>query len=132
MDAIAIFFTGMLVGAIFELLVNIILDLLTGKPLRVNHRLNLTKRISMVSLPLWGLFALALNNYTTYALLFLVSALAGTAAEWFLGTVFYRVFGIKIWTYHHGAIGEFTSIYSFPYWGGAIFFFWILIKNFGL
>ncbi len=74
MEALIIFFTGMGGGAIFEVLLSFTEELFDGKPLRINHRFTLTKRVSMITLPLWGLLALFITGNYTHAYLFLVSA----------------------------------------------------------
>lgn len=74
----------------------------------------------MISIPIWGILAVVIFSYQKQVLLiFIYSAIIGTILEYALGKFFYKYFGTKIWTYKHGSLGQYTSIYSIPYWGGA-------------
>jgi len=109
------------------------LELLERKPFRINHRFTIGKRISLVSLPIWGILALLfLHNGISYILLFFASALVGTILEGALGKFIRNTFGVKVWTYKKGTIGNFTSIYAIPYWGAAGLVFALLGKYIGL
>lgn len=122
------FLGGMALGGILELLVMFVIEAITKKPLRITHRYSLWKKISLFSLPIWGVIGLLAVSDVNVLKLFIVSALVGTVLEFLLGRGLKTIFGIKLWTYKHGQLGQFTSIYSFPYWGGAGFVFLALAK----
>lgn len=91
------------------------------------------KRISLLSLPVWGILAVILTNRAySFLTLFIASALVGTILEGLLGKFLIKFFGVKVWTYKKGVIGDFTSLYAIPYWGAAGLFFGVLGKYFGL
>ena len=131
--SILIFFLGFGLGGFFEYVFAMLLDFLEKKPLRINHHFTVLKRISLLSLPVWGLIAILFTNGThSYVNIFLMSAIIGTILEGMLGKFIHRFFGVRIWTYKYGSIGNFTSLYSLPYWGAAGLVFVSIGKFFGL
>jgi len=133
MQVMSIFFIGMAIGLLSEVLVSFISEAIHHKPFRIHHRFSLGKRLSLVMLPIWGILAVFLFDHNIgIVMLFLLSAVVGTIFEFLTGYFFYRAFEIKIWTYKHGALGKFTSIYSIPYWGGGGLLFFGLAKIIGL
>ena len=133
MHILTIFFLGFLVGGCVEYAVALLFDFLEKKPLKINHTFTVGKKISLAVLPLWGILALLMTGVNASLLtLFIVSASVGTILEGILGRFFRKFFGVKIWTYKYGSIGNFTSMYSFPYWGAAGLVFASIGKFFGL
>lgn len=128
MNALTIFAVGMIFGGMVELGFAFAFDIFTGKPFRLNHRFTLTKRISFFSLPIWGLLFLIFSKSTAYALVFFYAAVLGTVLEALMGKFVLHIFGTRVWTYKRGKIGDFTSIYSIPYWGAAGLIFAIIGK----
>jgi uncharacterized membrane protein len=130
---LAVFFIGFFGGGILEYLMAIFMEILKRKPLRINHRFTLGKKISLISLPIWGILAILFTNGgIPYIMLFIMSAIVGTFFEFLVGKFFKKMFGVKIWTYRQGAIGSFTSFYSVPYWGAGGLVFAFLAKSMGL
>lgn len=123
MQAILLFFLGMLLGGLLEYLFAFVFDLLLHKPLRINKRFTLGKKISFFSLPIWGILFVVFLHSKEYALIFFYSAAIGTFLEAGMGKMTSRIYRAKIWVYKQGALGDYTSIYSIPYWGvaGVIF-----------
>lgn len=133
MPVFYVFLLGMLLGGIFELLLSAIYDSVARRPFRIVHRLNLLKRISLLSLPIWGILAVIfVSNSLSYGVLFIYAAILGTLLEFLVGKFFYEFFGVNVWTYRHGAIGRYTSIYSIPYWGAFGLMFTWLVKFVGI
>lgn len=133
MHVLSAFFIGFLVGGLIEYAVAFAFDFFEKKPLKINHRFTLGKRISLAALPLWGFLALLITGVnSSYISLFIFSAIVGTILEGLLGRFFRKFFGVKIWTYKYGSIGNFTSLYSLPYWGAAGLIFAYLGKFLGL
>jgi len=132
MQSVLIFFVGMFLGGILEFLTVFLTDMLFHKKLRINHRFTYRKKISFFSLPIWGLLLLMFNGSNKYVLVFLYSAVLGTLLEAGMGKLVTRIYGAKIWTYKRGALGDFTSIYSIPYWGAAGVVFASIGKVLGL
>lgn len=56
------------------------------------------------------------------------SMIIGTFLEWTLGFVFYKIVGVKLWTYHVYPLGEYTSYLSIVFWGFAGVFFVLLAR----
>lgn len=120
-------------GGIIEYGLTFLLEFFEKKPIRINHRFTIGKKISLLSLPIWGILALLVTyRVYSYITLFLFSALVGTLLEGLLGKFFIKFFGVKVWTYKKGAIGNFTSLYAVPYWGAAGLVFGVLGKFFGI
>lgn len=132
MSPLIIFFIGMALGGLIEVLFAFLFDIAIGKPFRYNHRFTLGKKVSFFSLPIWGLLFLLFDKSTASVLVFLFAAAIGTLLEGLMGKGVSRIFGAKIWTYKRGSIGNFTSIYSIPYWGAAGVLFATLGKFLGL
>ena len=124
------FFVGMAIGGLIELFSMYILELILKKPLRLTHRYSFAKKLSLFSLPIWGLIGLLAVSNTNAIKLFILSGIIGTFLEFLLGRGIKSIFHITLWKYNHGQLGKFTSIYSFPYWGGAAFVFLALAKMF--
>jgi hypothetical protein len=122
----------MLIGGILEYLFAFVLDIILHKPLRINKRFTLGKKVSFFSLPIWGILFIVFLHSQIYALIFLSSAVLGTILEAGMGRMTSRIYGAKIWVYKHGALGDYTSIYSIPYWGVAGVIFAALGKTLGL
>ncbi len=115
MHTLLIFLFGFSVGGFCEYLIMLLFDYLEKKPLKINHRFTIAKRISLLSLPVWGLIAmLFFKESYSYVNVFIASALIGTFLEGLLGRFIYRFFGVRVWTYKYGTIGKFTSVYSLP------------------
>ena len=133
MQYIELFILGMMIGLLFELIFTACFELLTKKPLRITKKFSWGKKFSLLSLPLWGIFAIVIStqNYSIVTL-FLVAGVIGTILEAAGGYFFYRAYKSKIWVYKHGALGQFTSFYSFPYWGSMGLIFGVLAKSLGL
>lgn len=111
MNIFGIFLVGMGFGFFLEILFLYLFELIMHKPLRFHKRFSLGQRVSLMSLPIWGLLAvLIFTRNDSFIRLFIISAIAGTCFEFIIGYFFYKVFHIKIWTYKHGALGQFTSI----------------------
>src|SRR5258706_3186551 len=131
-DVIVIFVISALLGGVLEVGFAFLYDLFSHKPLRINHKFTIGKKLNLISLPIWGLVGLIAMKNTTWAFIFLWGAVVGTFAEFFLGKFLHREFGVRIWTYKHGAIDRYTSIYSIPYWGAAGIVFSLVGKAVGL
>ena len=132
MSYLSLFLGGMAIGLIFEGLFMAISEKIHHRPICVSHRFSLAKKISLFTLPVWGFFAvLAVSNIHLWEF-FLLSAVAGTVVEFALGRFLELAFGTRIWTYKHGQLGKYTSIYSFPYWGAGGLFFLALAKVAGI
>lgn len=131
MYPLIVFFVGMGGGGMLELLYAHVHTKILGKPFRINHHLTLAKKLSIYSLPIWGLLALLVANDFPSTKLFIYSAIVGTIFEFATGFVLYLVFGVRVWTYKYGSLGKFTSIYSIPYWGGAGIIFATLARIIG-
>lgn len=131
MRALFLFFFGIFLGCLFDLLFGYLFDVVKHKPLKISHKFTILKKISLISLPIWGLIAVIAQEKKLF-LVFLYSAILGTLLEFLLGKFIYSIFGVKIWTYKHGALGRYTSIYSFPYWGAAGIVFATIGKLVGL
>lgn len=128
-----IFLSGMVIGGFIELSLNYLTEIINKKPLRIHHRFHLMEKVSLISLPLWGVLALFLSTYDIKTLnLIIYAAILGPVLEWSVGKGIHLIFGIKLWTYRHGAIGEYTSIYAIPYWAAAGLVFLSLARISGL
>lgn len=133
MHGLLVFFFGFFLGGIIEYLLTFLLEVLEKKPIRINHRFTVGKKVSLISLPIWGVLALLFTrDGMSYVALFAVSALVGTILEGVLGAFLRKVFSVKIWTYKKGSLGNFTSLYAIPYWGAAGLVFAFLGKLLGL
>ena len=132
MHPLFVFFLGMILGGLVEILFAFLFDIVTGKPFRHNHRFTLGKKVSFFSLPIWGVLFLIFDKSTASVLVFFFAATIGTLLEGLMGKGVSGIFGAKIWTYKRGSIGNFTSIYSIPYWGAAGILFATLGKVMGL
>lgn len=135
MGLLTVFFLSLVLGCLLELAYAFFHEKFLGKPFRINHRLTLGKKISVLSLPFWGILGLIITqqgDLINYITLFLISAILGTLLEYGLGKFMLEAFGIRFWTYKYGSIGKFTSIYSIPYWGAVGFFFGFLMKLIGI
>ncbi len=132
MHVLQIFIGGMILGVIVELLMNYLHELILKKPLKIHHSFHLVQRISMVSIPIWGLAALVLYNKPSYIYVFFIAAAIGPFLEMMSGKVFHKLFHIKLWKYRYGAIGTYTSIYAVTYWGGAGILFALIAKLAGI
>src|SRR6185312_3889543 len=129
MDVIITFFLGMAVGLFGEIFVALLSEALHHKPFRIHHTFSIGKRLSLVMLPIWGILAVFLVDHNASLVeLFVASAIVGTVFEFLTGYFFLKVFQVKIWTYQHGTLGKFTSIYSIPYWGGGGLLFLAVAK----
>ncbi len=62
--------------------------------------------------------------------LFLLFCLLGTAAEWFLGLVFHRILGHRMWRYYKYSLGTYTSLLAIPFWGMGGVLFWLVMRVF--
>ncbi|MCL4387393.1 putative ABC transporter permease, partial [Patescibacteria group bacterium] len=126
------FLTGMIIGVIVEFGFVFLLDLFEKKHFRISRSLTIGKEVSMMTIPIWGIIVvlIAYRN-PSHLTLFIYSGFVGTLAEFLTGKYFHRLFGIKLWTYRYGNLGEYTSIFSFPYWGGSAFVFISLAKALG-
>lgn len=128
-----IFFVGFFSGAAVEYATALIFDFFEKKPFRLSKKYTLGKKISLFTLPIWGLIALFfLKGTHSYVYLFLYSAVVGTALEGLLGAAIHRIFGVRLWVYQHGKLGNFTSLYSLPYWGAAGIVFGFIGKIIGI
>ncbi len=127
-----IFAIGMILGGLIELTVNYILEIISKKPLRLHYHFHLMQKVSLATLPLWGVFALILTKDQKFVTLFIYSAVIGTVLEYLLAKTINFFFGIHLWSYKYGAIGKYTSIYSPVYWGGAGIFFSLLAGILGV
>lgn len=133
MATFMIFMIGFVVGGFIEYILTFLWEMLEKKPLKINHRFTVAKRVSLLSLPIWGLIALLFTKGShSFVILFLLSAVIGTLLEGILGKFIKRFFGVRIWTYKYGAWGNFTSFYALPYWGAAGLVFALLGKVLGL
>lgn len=133
MSPFFLFFIGFTTGAFVEYSLAMLLDFFEKKPLRLPKAYTLGKKISLFSLPIWGLIALLfLKGTGSWVLLFLYSAVVGTFLEGLMGLAIHKIFGIRLWTYHHATIGNFTSLYSLPYWGAAGIVFTFIGKVIGV
>jgi hypothetical protein len=128
-----IFWLGFSTGAICEYGFAILLDILEKKPLKISHKYTIGKKVSLLSLPIWGLIALFFfHGAAPYVRMFIYASVVGTILEGLMGAAIHKIFGIRIWTYHYGKIGNFTSIYSLPYWGVAGVLFAAIGKMLGV
>lgn len=127
-----VFSVGMIMGGGIELTVNYLTELISKKPLKLHHHFHLAQKISLATLPLWGLLALILYGNQKLVTLFIYSAITGTILEYLLAKTIHFVFRINLWTYRYGAIGKYTSVYSPVYWGGAGLFYALLVKLIGI
>lgn len=128
-----IFLLGMLIGVIAEFVIWTIYELLLDKPIKTHHRFHFYQKVSLFTIPLWGLIAyLFYHPYTIYLNYFIYSAIIGTTCEYILGKTIHKLFGIKLWTYKYAKIGEYSSIYSFTLWGGGGLVFYFLAKFLGI
>lgn len=128
-----IFSIGFFSGAAVEYAIAMLFDLFERKPFRLPKKYTLGKKISLFTLPIWGLIALFfLKGTHSYVNLFLYSAVIGTLLEGLMGAAIHKIFGVRLWTYHHGSIGNFTSLYSLPYWGAAGIIFGFIGKVIGI
>jgi uncharacterized membrane protein len=133
MSSIFIFFLGFFAGGLFEYVLTLVFDFFEKKPLRLSKKYTVGKKISLFSLPIWGLIALIfLKGTGSYVILFMYSAVIGTFLEGLMGLFIHKIFGVRLWTYHYGKIGNFTSIYSLPYWGVAGMMFALVGKIIGI
>ncbi len=129
---LAVFLGGMAVGLLFEAIFMAISEKIHGKPIRVTHHFSFAKKISMWTLPIWGFVAVLSITSTHYLLFFFIAAIGGTIAEFALGKFLELAFKTRIWTYKHGQLGKYTSLYSFPYWGAGGLFFLALAHLVGI
>lgn len=128
-----VFVLGSLAGICFELIVNFFFEVLHGKTLRLHHKFKINQKIGLSLVPVWGIVAVIFyEKHFSHLALFVTSAVIGTFFEFMLGKFIYSMFNIKLWTYRHGKIGEFTSIYSIPYWGAAGLLFVYLARILGV
>lgn len=132
MSVVQIFLLGIIIGGAFEMLFAFIHAKLRKRPFRINNRLTITKELSIIALPIWGIIALAVAEKSAYVPLFIYSAIIGTTLEYTVGKAFHALWGVKIFVYKHGALGDYTSIYSIPYWGGAGVVFAVVAKLVGI
>lgn len=115
-----LFASGFVTGGVCEYLLAMAIDFFEKKPLRLAKKYSLGKKVSLFLLPIWGLIALLfLKGSGSYVSLFIISALIGTFLEGLTGYLIYKIFGVRLWIYNHGKLGQFTSMYSLPYWGSA-------------
>lgn len=127
-----LFFVVVIAGLLFELVVFSALNLIIGRRLKTNHRYNLGKNISLMSIPIFGVIFLVMSKQYNYAELFLLAAVVGTVAEYIFGRFFQHIEGKRVWTYNIATIGGYTSIFSIPYWGGAGLLFVLVAKMIGI
>lgn len=132
MEFSKVFILGMLIGTSIEILLNFGYEIIFKKKLRIHHRFGLMGRLSLFSIPIWGMLALILANENKHLSLFLYAGFLGPLLELSAGKAFHRIFGVKLWTYKYGAIAKYTSIYAVPYWGGAALLFVLLARLAGL
>jgi len=132
MPLLIVFLGGMAIGLFFEAGFMYVSEKIHHKPLRVTHRFSLAKKISLFTLPIWGFVAVMAMTNVHYWVFFLISAIGGTIIEYALGRFLELAFGTRIWTYKHGQLGKYTSLYSFPYWGAGGLFFLALARVAGI
>lgn len=127
------FIGGMILGIIFEIVFIRIHKRLAKKSAKKRkERFPLINKMCLISIPLWGVFSLIFFRHYEYVAFFVTIIVIGPLLEYIFGKTFYHFYGIKLWIYHYGSLGKYTSIYAVPYWGGAAILFLIIAKYFGI
>ncbi len=87
-------------------------------------RFRWSEYIAIVIWPLAIMVILGLFVNKNFFLLFILSAIFGTAFEYFFGLLYHKTLNRKLWEYKKLSIKGYTSILSIPVWGVAGVFFW--------
>ena len=95
------------------------------------HHFVVGRYVISLMLPFILLFIIYIHLGYSVLNVFLASAILGTFAEWFAGWWFYKIMGIRLWTYHKYAITKYTSFLSIPLWGIAGILLMLIVKLFG-
>jgi hypothetical protein len=126
MSDFKLFLGVILTGFVLEFIFYRVVNKFFQKPVRLHNRFVGAEQISFISIPIWGLLALIIKSSTDYLGLFLYSALVGTGAEYLLGWFAASVFRHKIYSYSYAKLGDYTSYFSIPFWGGAGVLFYLI------
>jgi uncharacterized membrane protein len=96
------------------------------------HHFTYSKYVLFMIIPFIA-FLFQLNTFGSSLIkVFIGSMFIGTFLEWALGFAFYKIIGVKLWTYHVFPLGEYTSYLSIGFWGFAGVFFVLMAKAFAM
>ncbi|MEW5805429.1 MAG: hypothetical protein AB1721_01745 [Patescibacteria group bacterium] len=99
---------------------------------RKTKRFRWSEYLALVTVPLLPIAVLSYFEGIKIWVLFLVYAVVGTFAEYFLGWIYNKILNKKLWVYKKYSISGYTSFLSLPLWGVGGFIFWFLAKAIGL
>ena len=87
--------------------------------------------IALLAAPLLGIIGLTLFMGIPPLLVFFTGLVVGPLLEWFVGWLYHRVLGIRLWIYERYPLpGRYTSYLTIPMWGFGIVFLWLIVRNF--
>ena len=129
MTNFVLFITLVAVGVYFEV-VMFKLFVLFVHP-RSSTTFHLIKYCYLLSLPTLAVFVLMQRVGIVVWYVFVITSFVGPLFEWLAGFSYEYMIGKPLWTYHHYAMNEYTSILSIPLWGFVGVLLWLVAHIFG-
>ena len=93
-------------------------------------KFHLIKYCYLLSLPTVAMFVIMHRTGVVILYMFLTTSLVGPIFEWLAGYCYEYIMGKRLWTYHHYAMNEYTSILSIPLWGFVGVLLWLVAQIF--